>query len=167
MMIGKALALTAVLTGGTATVWLASGDTLEAKFIAACEDTIKDRLRSPSTYQRVSVSELRRSTATLDQYMGDTVPELRDFARDMEQSDPNYAKARDQLRRIFEAVPHDFIAVSIGYDAQNGFGVPIRSVVECSDTIQAGSDGGPMMLEPAIDGYTTMAWLAAQIRAGN
>ena len=84
-------------------------------FAASCEEAAKLRLRSPSTYRRVSSNELTPENITAEQFLS---------------SHSNSQHARDALAQK-NAAPVRLRAF-ISYDAANAYGTPVRDTVECT-----------------------------------
>lgn len=110
------LALACAACAGSAIAW---GISRDDRVIAACEDAIKSSLKAPTTYSRISAA-ISEKKATRGQYFFYLVGIPRDVI------DEKIAK--------FErgSVSVSIHSGAITYDAANSFGVPIRSVTECS-----------------------------------
>lgn len=97
----------------------------EGREIAACEEFLKDGLRSPSTYRRVSLTT--RDEATTAQRIvelgGRQPPAGQSLA----------------LRTI-----------TIEYDANNAFGIPIRGAGQCGFLLRDGSLAGQQLLDSQV-----------------
>ncbi len=88
--------------------------------ISACEEFVKGGLRAPATYRRVSL-ETRDERVTWDEY-------LRESPSD---------RGNEMLKRAFDLGQERRI-VSLTYDAQNGFGVPVRNMTRCAFRLSEG-----------------------------
>ena len=97
----------------------------EAREIAACEDYVKDGLRSLSTYRRVSVAS-RDEAATA--------------ARIIELGGRQLRGGQSLALRT----------VTIEYDAQNAFGTPIRNAAQCGFVLGDGEVAGQQLLDSKV-----------------
>lgn len=97
----------------------------EGREIAACEDYVKDGLRSPSTYRRVSVAS-RDEAATA--------------ARIVELGGRQVRGGQSLALRM----------VTIEYDAQNAFGAPIRNAAQCGFVLGDGEVASQQLLDSKV-----------------
>ena len=88
--------------------------------VSACEEFVKAGLSAPATYRRVT-SEIRVERVSWAQHLEES-PGDRD---------------NDLLKRAFD-LGQDRRIVSLTYDAQNGFGVPIRNTMQCAFRLSEG-----------------------------
>lgn len=114
--------------------------------INACEDALKERLKAPSTYRRIKVTESQQSI-TFEQYFAasNDSPAVQSFLRSMAKQPPT------QLMTFIE------------YDAANAFGTPIRSISKCTyNTLDpTRSTDSKELVE--IDGKSNTRWLVDQV----
>lgn len=155
-------AFAAVAVASSAAWWF-SNNTVQARFVAKCEAELMDRLRSPSTYNRRSVTDIRREPATVEQFLGIETPEKAAEWRALAQANPTLKDSQEMMRQIFNARPHDFAFVYLEYEAANGFGVPIRSTVRCDDFFEEGKEPDLRFFRPRIDGETNLEWTVNQM----
>lgn len=86
----------------------------ESKLYGVCEDALKERLRSPSTYERVRLTARDEQISAEAYEIGSGHP-LTDTERTVIQQG---------------AVPHRHVVI-IEYDAANAYGTPVRGAAEC------------------------------------
>jgi hypothetical protein len=137
--------------------------TSDAALLGACDEAIQERLKAPSTYERVNSTEFERRPATLDDFMGWTKPEMELQARALAIHNQRYAEALKLQMDAFRIGEYDLIESVIQYDADNAFGTPIRSTATCSDVINRGAtfeQFGP--IGPRINGQTNLDWAAGR-----
>lgn len=97
----------------------------EGREIAACEDYLKDGLRSPSTYNRVNVS-----------------------ARDEPVTAARIVELGGREPRGGQSLA--LRSVTIEYDAQNAFGTPIRGALQCGFVVRDGEVAGQQLMDSAV-----------------
>jgi hypothetical protein len=128
-------------------------------FLAACEDAMKDRLRSPSTYNRLSVSDMRRRPATLLEYMEVESPAALAAKAQMLASDEFLLGIFQRKQQDFEKAGMDILSIEVEHEAANGFGTPIRGWFVCSVFRNPGEPLGdtaaPLVM---INGQTNLGW---------
>lgn len=56
--------------------WLI-GNKTENKLVEGCEEVLRERLPSPRSYESVEISEPVRQVASLDEYMGWYLPDVK------------------------------------------------------------------------------------------
>ncbi len=134
-------------------------------FLTVCEEAIKDRLRSPGGYVRVSAEKMRPREASLEDVMG-WMPGSDQRAYDLD------LMARDtNQREIMRLKYEDFKAgqwvhgYRIEYDAPNAYNAPIRGRTECSilTSSKAAPDRWPAW-QLLIDGRDPMDEIGEQLR---
>jgi hypothetical protein len=134
----------------------------DSEMVAACEDVIKDRLKSPSSYQRVAVRE-RASEVEIDRYR---------ILRIMENANEKSETVRKANRILLDYELEDMrsgkkplakeLVATFEYDAANAFGVLIRGYAECK-FISAGTK--PSGYNVQVDGSTQTDWLVNRMKA--
>lgn len=113
---------------------------------AACEPALKERLKAPSTYRRIAVSEYREPLSFEAYYA----------AR------PEKSEAVKLLRvRTATEKPVKLTAI-MEYDASNSFGVALRSKALCTYEAIDGNDL-PSQASVKIDGQTNGQLLLEQL----
>lgn len=130
--------------------------TREPPLYSACEEVLKDRLRAPSTYKRVSIYS---RTETVD---GDELVE------------PIPAGATKEMRDVMESRNSLYsgrrvtkYTVAIEYDAANGYGTPLRGTALCEDHSFGTTnidDYNPGFLNPKVDGYSKIDWITKSLK---
>jgi hypothetical protein len=123
-----------------------------SRFVQTCGRAIQERLAVPSTYQRISVDESRR-TITFDEFFTDPLRAVSDATR----------KAMVQVAR---APPVQVIAL-IDYQAQDSVGAIIRERATCTFYSLDGSDAPTRTYWVMIDGEHNMAWAGRQPNAAH
>lgn len=113
-----------------------------------CEDMVKERLRSPSSYSLIEAHDVKV----------DHVSPTENYGLRMESIANLSGEARDKLKAIFdqeydlaarEGMAFKRISIDIEFDAMNGFGVPIRHIASCR-YIRREDAGEPINLRPEI-----------------
>jgi hypothetical protein len=114
--------------------------------LAACEEAMKERLKAPSTYRRISVSETKEPLS-FEQY----------YAARPESDAVKTVLIRGATEKPVKRT------ILIEYDAANAFGTPLRSRSLC--TFEA-SDSREVPLGKdfvTIDGKSYVQWLVDQL----
>ncbi|WP_316193753.1 hypothetical protein [Bradyrhizobium sp. SZCCHNRI1029] len=121
-----------------------------AQFVQTCDRAIKERLVDPSTYERISVDESRK-TITFDEFFKDPIRRVSEAAK----------KAIAQVER---ASPVQYIAL-IDYQAQDRIGAIIRESATCTFNSLDGSDMPERTGFVQVDGEHNITWAARQPNA--
>jgi hypothetical protein len=138
------LVVVALAAGGGGLWYVVEKQPFDSAFLKACDEAIKDNLRSPSTYQRIEVSEVQEQLS------------IDDFTRGMEADEAALYKGRSDKAVRTRAL--------ISYDAANVYGTPIRDLADCTyDTID-GSISVVNKFFVKIDGKTLTEKLLDDIR---
>lgn len=161
------VAVCAACAGGAYAVAYPRFYSPEARFLAACDEAITGRLKSPSSYKRIKASELDRRPASLHEFMGTPTPDQVERSRQLAADDADYAALRDSMSKSFRMGEHDHVSAMIEYDADNSFGVALRGLSECASVVQAGEDPSDVASWVTIDGYTPLAWSVKQLIDSN
>lgn len=147
------------LAGGGGWLYFESTRTDEAILIASCEETLKDRLKSPSSYKRIRTTTIRRSLATLDDYLYADNPDRKRREEEQAAKDSRLAGGIKMRKEIFAAVPQEKLSLSIEYDAANSYGTPIRGFSECAAFVDQGTSlRGRSFVNARVDGATSLEW---------
>jgi hypothetical protein len=104
--------------------------------VSACEEFLKDSLRSPSTYRRIGVSTYDRPINA------EARAQLREEEERSARENPDWAAVRRQLDADTPATerPVETLReVFIEYDAENAFGAPIRGAQRCGFILRNGN----------------------------
>lgn len=123
-----------------------------SQFVQTCDGAIKERLAVPSSYQRVSVEESRR-TITYDEFFTDPLRAVSEATR----------KVMVQVARV---PPVQYVAL-IDYQAQDSVGAIIRERATCTFYSLDGSDSPGRTYAVMIDGEHNMEWAKRQPNAAN
>ncbi|MDB5586195.1 MAG: hypothetical protein JWP26_1165 [Devosia sp.] len=144
---GALAATTALVMGG------GISNLFDSAMLKACEGSLKQRLAAPSTYARIDLAETATPLtadqwATLAKAQGNRSASIIEF----------YVQeigAGTVRPRLF--------TVNLTYDADNGFGVPLRSYAQCTYLADQGDASGVNDSTVAVDGLTYTSWLSTQI----
>ncbi|MGD9918002.1 MAG: hypothetical protein AB7U46_08275 [Paenirhodobacter sp.] len=122
---------------------------VDPKLVQICEGLVKDRLRSPSTYRRIKVTQYSEAVSL-------------EKARAL---DPKMTQT--EVRAITEgrAKPTNF-QVFITFEAANAFGTPVSGLSLCEYYSAFGDDTYASKFSVKIDGKTSTDWLIEGITAG-
>lgn len=135
-------------------VVLAGCNPFGSKLTAACEEVLKARLRSPSGYDRIKVSEYSREVP-IDEYRAIMISEKRSAA-EIELTIRGFEAGRE--------LPVEFTQY-IEYDAPNAYGTLIRGLAECKYVSRSGRESGASEFTVRVDGRTKTEYLLEQIKA--
>jgi hypothetical protein len=124
-----------------------------SQFVQTCGRAIKERLAVPSTYQRISVDESRR-TITYDEFFTDP---LRGGVS---------AATRTVMVQVARLPPVQYVAL-IDYQAQDSIGAIIRERATCTFNSLDGSDEPNRTYWLMIDGEHNMDWAKRQPNAAD
>lgn len=117
----------------------------DAPFLEACENTLKERLKSPSGYVRAEVTGPIYEPATVDHLL-------------MFSSGTGTSAANLELI----ASGLEYVWAAIEYDAPNSFGAAIRGIYQCEGLVDSGQAYDPDTLtsrEVLVDGVSRHQWL--------
>jgi hypothetical protein len=137
----------------------------ESLLLAKCDDLIKDRLRSPATYQRVEVTDFTRRPANKLEYLQVETPEKLKLRAEQSARDKRSAEIYARQEEMFDSRKMEELSAIISYDAANGYGTPIRSVSMCTiyldegEALEVGSGLGVR-----VDNMTALDWSFEQLR---
>ncbi|MEO5323077.1 hypothetical protein PV773_07120 [Mesorhizobium sp. CC13] len=126
----------------------------DSRMTRACEATLKKRLRSPSMYKRVEISD-SKEPMSLDTYL------KMESASDQSAVNLYTQMYKDAVARGDQ--PTVFTSF-ITYDAPNAYGTPVRGIVACAYSSSDGSKSSASEFNVQIDGLTHIRWLADQVR---
>lgn len=119
----------------------------DPKMVQICEELIKDRLRSPSTYRRVEVTQFSEAVS----------------AERAHALDPKMTRTEVIAINDGRAKPTNF-QVFIKYEAANAFGTPISGLSLCEYYSVFGSDKYANAFSVKIDGKTSTEWLVEGLK---
>lgn len=117
---GAAVAVLVLAAAGVAV--MASKPSDQALFLDRCEELMQAALRSPSTYTRVSVSDVQHRHATQTEIARVTASQREAFLD----------ASADPTDRTFRTADIGMLYIRVTYDAANAYGTPIRGVFTCS-----------------------------------
>ena len=128
---------------------LSGCDLMTPKLVTVCEDLLKDRLNSPSSYKRIEVSDGSSKLLTRDEY-----------AKQMASDGLSKTIAEFDLKAFDEGTNKPTVfRYFISYDASNGFGVPLRRTAECEYFSRTGEEGDASKYSTKVNGKTGTDWL--------
>jgi hypothetical protein len=114
-------------------------------FLDACEHALKERLKAPSTYRRISATELTPVLLSVEEYV----------------SAHQDRKAYETLALANSSSPVRLSAL-VSYDAANAFGTPLRHSSECIyDASGVSEIPGPYAIK--VDGTTNIERLFIKV----
>lgn len=128
---------------------------LESKLISACESVFKERLRSPSGYQRVKVDEYRTEISG-DEWLENA------NARETAIVGANQITADAIVKYGWQPAVY---RVFVEHDTPNAFGTPIRGTFMCEFYSYDGTMDDLSERWVQVDGFTHHDWEMEQIRS--
>lgn len=141
-----------------ASLFFVTTNATEARFLLACDGAIKDRLKAPSTYKRIS-SSFHIQSLNIDQYEKLFIEDL-GSATDMYQVDLINRQIENAKKKQF---PLELATAYITSEAKNSFGVPIRNNFYCRK-VKQGKDWQLTKDSVEIDGQTNLEWAIEGIK---
>ena len=124
------------------------------QFCVACEDVLKERLKSPSSYLRLDCQGPYTEQATQDKYL------------DHEKLYP-WSEIPDYTREEISKGELYITTAYLEYEAANGFGASIRGLEACTadhrkseSLVEAVRFSGPN-----VGGYDKSGWIIDQLRS--
>lgn len=144
----------------------------KASFRADCEEVLKERLKSPSSYRFISMADPVIKAATEDEFFGWQNPKKKadDQASLTRSTDPVRRELHEERRAIFASSSMQMVSAVLRYEAANSFGAMLAGTVECS-SISSDPDrpyDGVTPTSIRVDGYRQLEWTASQyVRAKN
>lgn len=116
----------------------------DSAFLAACEETLKKRLKAPSTYNRVEIQWANELISSDPEQLEKEVADLKDL---MDQAESEIQAATYEVQMLEKELElitarmskkmgtnGKYFRAFISYDADNSYGTPLRSLVECEFT---------------------------------
>lgn len=130
-----------------------------------CGETIKKRLKSPSSYQEIGASDMVRRPATLDEHLGHFTPEQKQKSEALARANYDYRELQKMRVETFGTFKPDLVQITLTYEASNSYGVMLRRTVICLGVVPPEKDFDDLgVMGPAVDGETHFQWL---LSAGN
>lgn len=128
-------------------------------FIESCEETLVERLKSPSSYRRINDPEVRLDTRTISDS---------EFEALMANKDPYDAGLFREMRADGRGyVDVSRLVATIEYDAANSFGALIRVTARCESGVSYfGAPDGVSLSRSLVqvDGKTSGDWILDRTR---
>ena len=133
------------LLAGTASL-LASCNPFEPAIYTACEEALKARIKSPASYQRASIQMTEHDMDEIGFFVSHDMMDEQD---------------RALRRKLWERNPPKLTnyAVTISYDAQNGFGALLRNRATCNYFSDDGTYQRASQYTVKINGLSNLEWL--------
>jgi hypothetical protein len=147
------LAIVAVLVFGVVVLshaYVRGYPPFTSQFVQTCDRAIKERLVVPSTYQRLSVDESKR-TITFDEFFADPYRAVSEVTRNA-----MIKSARKQPAQLVALIEHE---------AQDSLGAPNRTTATCTFISLEGDDAPSRTSWVALDGEYNVKWAARQPNA--
>lgn len=136
------------------------GTSYDKKFLSACEHVLKQRLKSPSSYQRLSDPIITKEKSTFEDKLGWTNPDKKRADTATLTADPEKLERHKQQETIFGLGEHTLIRAYLEYEASNSYGALIRGYAECTHSdISPDKFTDLDKMSVMIDGYTHVDWL--------
>jgi hypothetical protein len=123
---------------------------LRDDLLLTCEDLLADRLRAPSTYKRIAAQKTVK-TLSFDEYWK---------GRRTNTKTERLIKDRAKKQHDPQNSPYLSTQYFIEYDAENGYGAPLRGYTTCvylSD--ESNPYGGPDITNVELDGETNLEYV--------
>lgn len=136
--------------------YFAAAKFLASPLLAPCEDVLKERLRAPATYSRVSMEEADKDI-TVNDFELDKVGDGLD-------PDARYASILSEAITLGGPPPRRY-QLFLTYDAANVYGTPLRAVAECDYDAPRGAIPSLDKYDVTVDGLTSLGWLKSQLAA--
>ena len=144
-----------MLIGGTVAYYLFAPDKIRPmllkseteKFCLACEDVIKERLKSPSSYIRTECNGPYTEPATKQSYLE-------------HDKNKSWEKVSNWRKRQIESGELMISTVFLRYEAANSYGALVAGLQACTVDHREGStlSSATKILGPNIDGYSSTGW---------
>lgn len=154
--------LIAGLVFGAAAYFFAAPDSLRPialksdyeQFCLACEESLKERLRSPSSYMRIKCQGPYSEAANEESYLD------HDRSQAWSEVDSN---VKSQIQAGELQITKSFIE----YEAANGFGASIRGLSSCTVDHRKATTlpDAVRYFGPNIDGLSHTQWIISQIES--
>ncbi|NTA79552.1 hypothetical protein G6L13_03515 [Agrobacterium tumefaciens] len=130
-------------------IFLSGCNLFEPALYRTCEDAFKERLKSPSSYKRISVSSEKNSADEIAFFLS---RDIREEGR------------RDIYRKAWALSKPSFIRhhVTFTYDAKNTFGAELRGRFECEYYSDKETAADAASYDVVVDGKTNLEWLASR-----
>ncbi|MBB2832310.1 UNVERIFIED_ORG: hypothetical protein GGD51_002439 [Rhizobium esperanzae] len=123
----------------------------DSNLVTACERVLKERLLSPSGYQRVEI-QLSDKVMTREEY--------EDYLNKTEKD----ANARTLYMRLFDELKPTIFSLIITYDAPNAYGTLIRSMAACDYFDNEGDASTATYYSVEVDGKSSSDWSLDRVR---
>ncbi|MBW8320039.1 MAG: hypothetical protein K0M49_12790 [Arenimonas sp.] len=135
-------------------VFLGGCNFFDSELVVACEETLKKRLRSPSSYERIELTSRSTELNTRDEVKAKLIAHGHDGAL-----------LEAQLRDFDSgtAKPTEF-SLLIEYDAPNAYGTMLRDVSKCEYFSMSGRVDRASWFNVKVDGQTDIEWFTERLK---
>lgn len=129
-------------------------------FAQACEDVLTPRLKSPSSYSRIKISEILRDAGDDADFAGPD-PALTGMA-----DEPSVMAAYQKMKDLFKDGAYERLQIVIEYEASNSFGAAIGDRALCSEYVPVGATWASQSYHSIrANGYSAAEWAIARVAA--
>lgn len=132
-----------------------------ARLASACEEELKHRLLSPSSYRRIEISSVETTPATFNEFRGRFDPIRIAADEAMIAGDEKLRELEVLMRDIFERERPVRVGIWLRYESYNAFGVMVQGATNCTRVLSAisGIDAPQSAAAPIyLDGKSNMEW---------
>lgn len=160
----KAISIVAAIS---AALSIPSCKSSEEVFVGECGSVIKERLRSPSTYNLIEYTKPAVAPFTVEWWVSNNPRKTIHDPNARESYEETYKMQLDLMTSFANDGSRSVASTFIKYEAANAFGTPVASTVKCEaevigDALSSDPDDYRSVL---IDGKTHFDWLIGQIKA--
>lgn len=137
----------------------------ESKMVGACEEVLKKRLKSPSSYARIDLRESRRDVP-LDEYKAAELAMVAKVYSNPETAAIERARIDRDIERFQKSktFPVEF-EKTIEYDAANSYGALLRDISRCTYVSDTADESQASTLSVIVDGDSWIDWIGKGIPA--
>lgn len=149
----------AVVAAILAVSGIAGCESQEDKLVESCNEALKKRLKSPSSFTEIERFKVRSEPYTHSRIAQKTdryKPVTGQKRTDLRNSLISLSKAQEKIGE------YAISEYRITYEAKNSFGVDLRSTASCL-VVHSVDDGAKWKPDVYIDGQNHMSWLISQI----
>ena len=137
----------------------------EEKIARACENVLKERLKAPTTYKRLKATNVTKSVATLEQYLGWYTPEMVAREKKALKRNVHMREINESQIELFNVGKRLIYEIYIEYTASNSYGTPIRNAARCNlvtpySTLEnaAKDDVEKLSWKVDVNGFNRLSW---------
>ncbi|MBN8292809.1 hypothetical protein JI664_12615 [Rhodobacter sp. NTK016B] len=140
--------------------------TVEEQALIACESVFSERLRSPSSYRRISATTVREAPFTFewwDEYMRNRGGP--DFSRGTAEERDLHARGVEIARHQEASGSFRVLSSVVRYEASNALGVSLAGQFFC-EAVHRSGDENDEFDTVLVDGLSAFDYTLRQIRGG-